>query len=406
MDYLLEKHTLRLRAKVFLSPSKSESNRALLIQALAEKHVGLRDLSDAQDTQTMLHLLKNDPKIWDVIDSGTAMRFLTAYLAIKGEDKIITGSDRMKERPIGPLVDALRSIGSSIRYLEKEGFPPLRVQAIREQLSHRVSIPAHLSSQYISALLMIAPRLSNGLQIRLSSEVFSKPYILMTLHMMKAFGITSEWIDQTIRVKHGTYSKSNYSIEGDWSGASYWYSMLSLSSDRESSLILPNLRPCSWQGDRRIAEIMQNFGVKTQFLNGSAYLSKTETTARSSLKLDLRDCPDLAQTLMVVAAAKGIAVVFTGLESLKIKETDRVRAMQIELKKIDAQLKETNKEWLLLPSKCLPDRVDIHTYNDHRMAMAFAPLCQVMSVNIRQSNVVRKSYPSFWDEIKKAFISS
>lgn len=407
MHYLLNRHTDKLSGEVRVSPSKSESNRALLIKAFAPGKVTLKNLSDAQDTRTMNVLLQKNRRLWDVIDAGTTMRFLTAYLAIGDKERTITGSDRMKKRPIGPLVDALNEIGANIEYLEKKGYPPLKINPFAKQASNKISIPGNISSQYISALLMIAPVLPKGLQITLTSEVYSKPYIDMTIDMMEAFGAKVKWTGDTIHIKHSDYAKiskydcKEYVIEGDWSGASYWYSFVALSTDETSVLNIPRLRTYSSQGDKRIAEIMYDLGVMTEFENGRVRLSKKDTEIKP-MRIDMRDCPDLAQTVMVVAAVKQVMVEFTGLESLKIKETDRIAAMKTELNKIGADLIEEKGLWKLVPTLILPPSVEIDTYEDHRMALAFAPLCQRMDIVIKEPSVVRKSYPGFWDEVKKA----
>ncbi len=391
--------------EVRVSPSKSESNRALMIKALSGEKIVLKNLSDAQDTRTMNLLLQKNRRIWDVIDAGTTMRFLTAYLAIGQKECTITGSDRMKERPIGLLVDSLKEIGADIEYLEKKGYPPLKIKKFAGQKTNKISIPGNISSQFISALLMIGPVLPKGLNIELTSEVFSKPYIEMTRDLMKAFGVETKWNKDAISIKKGDYLSGDYAlrdytIEGDWSSASYWYSFIALSQDEKSSISIPRLRTYSSQGDRRIAKIMFQFGVVTEFENNKIRLSKMDFDVKP-IALDLRDCPDLAQTIMVVAAAKQVLVDFTGLESLKIKETDRIAAMKNELNKIGADLVEKDNSWQLVPTLILPDSVEIDTYEDHRMAMAFAPLCQLMDVIIKEPSVVRKSYPGYWEEIKK-----
>ena len=391
--------------EVRVSPSKSESNRALMIKALSGEKIVLKNLSDAQDTRTMNLLLQKNRRVWDVIDAGTTMRFLTAYLAVGKKECTITGSERMKERPIGLLVDALKEIGADIEYMEKKGYPPLKIKPFTGQKVNKISIPGNISSQFISALLMIAPVLPKGLQIELTSEVFSKPYIEMTRDLMRAFGVESKWAKNVISIKRGKYLSGDYAlrdytIEGDWSGASYWYSFIALSGDEKSSITIPRVRTYSSQGDSRIAEIMFHFGVVTEFENNKIRLSKKDFDVKP-MTLDLRDCPDLAQTIMVVAAAKQVLVDFTGLESLKIKETDRIVAMKNELNKIGADLVEKENTWQLVPSLILPNSVEIDTYEDHRMAMAFAPLCQLMDVIIKEPSVVRKSYPGFWEEIKK-----
>ena len=404
MDILINKHSASLQGEVTVSSSKSESNRALLIQALSDENIVLSNLSDAQDTQTMQRLLKENPEEWDVLDAGTTMRFLTAYLAVKGDDKIITGSARMKERPIGPLVDALRLVGSEINYLEEDGYPPHQVNRITKQLADQIQIPGNISSQYISALLMIAPTLPNGLVVELTTEIFSRPYIEMTLSLMSLLGASYDWAGRTISVSNAPYGSGEYTIESDWSGASYWYGFIALSADENSTISIPYLRENSFQGDRRMADIMEELGVATEFLEGKIKLSK-KGIDKSNLALDLRDCPDLAQTIMVIAGVKGVAITFTGLESLKIKETDRIHAMMTELRKIGIELSEDENTWALKPTHSLPDQVAIDTYLDHRMAMAFAPLSQQMTVLIRDAGVVKKSYPGYWDAVKSVGIS-
>lgn len=389
----------RLSATVQLAASKSESNRLLLIQALSEKELTLSNLSDARDTQTMLNLLAEKSSIWDVKDAGTTMRFLTAYLAVKGEGQTITGTDRMKQRPIGLLVEALRQLGATIDYLEKDGFPPLRISKIEKQLTKKISIPGNISSQYISALLMIAPCLPKGLEIELSSAVTSRPYIEMTLKLMASFHVNHSWAGDTIKIKPQSYSEGTYEVESDWSGASYWYSYVALNQEK-GHLFLPNLNEYSTQGDQQIMSIMKPMGVITQFVDGGVRIKKKEIEIRKQ-SIDFKDCPDLAQTVMVVAAVNGIQLNMTGLESLRIKETDRIKAMKNELAKLGAVLSDDGNAWILEPAKTLPESVEISTYEDHRMAMAFAPLCHHMDVTIEDPLVVNKSYPGFWDELQK-----
>ncbi len=399
MDYLIHKNAARLLGEIRVSPSKSESNRALIINALAGGKLSLKNLSDAQDTEILEYLLKHNPKEWDVIDAGTAMRFLTAYLSMHGDGKILTGSPRMQERPVRQLVTALKEIGADIKYLNKSGYPPLQISAITDQKADKVSVPGNISSQFISALLMIAPCLPKGLQVELTSEIYSKPYIHMTLDLMKAFGAEYKWVDQTILVESTGYEHQEYVIEGDWSGASYWYSFVALSPDESSMLTIPTLRTYSSQGDKRISEIMFDLGVVTDFINGKIRLTKKDIES-DHLQLDLRDCPDITQTILVVAAVKGVSIDFTGLESLKIKETNRISAMRKELKKIGATFTEDESGWHLKPGNKLPGKIEVNTYNDHRMAMAFAPLCTLMDVVMKEPGVVRKSYPGFWEEVK------
>lgn len=398
MKYLLKRYNSRLNNEISLESSKSESNRALIINALAcGERKDIHNISNARDTQTMLRLLSEQIEIYDVKDAGTTMRFLTAYLSLKKNKCIITGTDRMKQRPIGPLANSLRKLGVVIDYVEKEGYPPLKISQLTSQLTNEISLPGNISSQYISALLMIAPCLPNGLTIELTTEIYSKPYIQMTLDLMKAFGVSSEWIEKKIRVDSQAYKPTSYTIEGDWSGASYWYSLVALSDD--DSLKLLSVRNESKQGDREIASIMEKMGVQSHFEKDGVRITKTKNP-NDEIDLDFRNCPDLAQTVMVTAAALGVTLKMTGLESLRIKETDRISAMQTELEKIGATLIEEGAKWTLIPSKKIPESVEIETYEDHRMAMAFASLCHVMDVIIDDPFVVAKSYPSFWDELK------
>ena len=388
-----------ISVEIKLESSKSESNRSLIINALASgQSSNIENVSNARDTRTMVKLLTERGDFFDVKDAGTTMRFLTAFLALKGTNATITGTDRMKQRPIGPLVDSLRDIGAKISYKENEGYPPLIIDKMENQVISELNLPGNISSQYISALLMIAPCLPQGLIINLTTEIYSRPYIQMTLDLMSAFGVNSLWEGQRIEVKSQNYMSTSYVIEGDWSGASYWYTLIALSES--DSLKLLTVRDNSTQGDRQIAAIMEKLGVASSFDSEGVSLSKKQI-ADSNLKLDFKNCPDLAQTVMVAAAASGVRLEMTGLESLKIKETDRIAAMQNELKKIGASLEEESVTWILHPSKQLPDSLTVETYEDHRMAMAFAPLSQLMDVEIDDPGVVEKSYPAFWEEMKK-----
>jgi len=403
MNYQLDRYHQPLNGDITLSSSKSESNRALIMNALSGNQLQLKNLSDARDTQTMQRLLSKKQPVWDVIDAGTTMRFCTAYLAISGSGEIITGSDRMKERPIKPLVDALRRLGAKIDYLAQEGFPPLRISAQKNvPQAQKISIPGNISSQYISALLMIGPTLADGISIELTDEIFSRPYIEMTLALMQHFGINSTWKDQTIHIKPQPYKAQSYTIESDWSGASYWYSMVAL--NQESSISLRGLRSDSFQGDQNIVHIMSKMGVKTEFKSDRVQLTSIPVTEINQ-NIDFKNCPDLAQTVMVVAAIKEIKLTMTGLESLKIKETDRVMAMKKELLKIGCLLNEENGIWRL-KSGTVPEHLQtIETYEDHRMAMAFAPVCMIKATTIRNIEVVKKSYPGYWAHLKSVGIN-
>lgn len=381
------------RVDIPLPSSKSESNRVLIIDALTPDENTISNLSEARDTQTMISLLKNDPPIYDVLDAGTTMRFLTAYAAVMDKHKMLTGTPRMCERPIGILVDALRTIGVVVDYVEKEGFPPLQIKGFKKQASAIVTIRGDVSSQYISALLMIAPTLPAGLSLKLTGKIGSRTYIQMTLDLMEQFGVHYTWEEDTITVSHQPYRSTSYAVESDWSGASYWFSLLACADSGE--FFLRGLKENSLQGDSRIVEIMDLLGVQSQFEDDGVLLQKKQTKGLNHF--DFTHCPDLAQTVAVTCAITGQSSQFTGLESLRIKETDRILALQNELSKINAQLKEgENGVFTLIPSTGIPPEVFINTYDDHRMAMAFMPLATQCKVKFEDLEVVNKSYPSFW----------
>ena len=391
------KRTVVLKGEAALLPaSKSISNRALIINALAGGRSELHNLSDANDTQLMLRLVNATDKVIDVEDAGTTMRFLTAYFSITKQQKVLTGTARMKERPIAILVDALRKLGVEIEYLEKEGFPPHEIKKFSEQKTNNIRIRGDVSSQYISALMMVAPVLPGGLTLTLEGKVGSRPYIEMTASLMKHFGIATNVLADQIAIPHQRYKPEPFTVESDWSAASYWFAFAALAE--KADLVLPKLLSNSLQGDSAIAKIMDVLGVMSQFENGLLRLSKKE--CKKELHYDFTDCPDLAQTVSVVCAAKNIKGYFTGLESLRIKETDRIKALQNELSKIGADLREEDPEhWTLIPSRSLPAQASFLTYKDHRMAMAFAPLATLMDVEIERPDVVRKSYPNYWNDM-------
>ncbi|MES2798125.1 MAG: 3-phosphoshikimate 1-carboxyvinyltransferase [Bacteroidota bacterium] len=400
----LKSSNLPINTSINLVASKSESNRALIINALEGFRCELKNLSAARDTQTMKSLLNSSEYIADVLDAGTTMRFLASYFAVTGQSKLLTGTPRMCERPIGILVDSLRLLGANIEYSANEGYPPLILKGFQYSGVTELNIRGDVSSQFISSILMIAPTLPKGLKINLIGEVGSKPYIEMTIAQMKLFGADVEvnWKKNSIKIKKSAYTASSYSVESDWSGASYWYSVVALGNDIE--LKLNGLRENSLQGDSEIVEIMKHLGVESTFDKDGVILTKIETSPTFSW--DFSHCPDLAQTIAVICAAKGIEANFSGIESLKVKETDRVKALQNELKKIGADLVEvdTNKNYKIVPSQTLGQSkvpVEFQTYDDHRMAMAFAPLSMVQPIIINHPQVVAKSYPSFWEDFRK-----
>jgi len=372
------------------------------MQALSDGAVQVENISEAADTVTLDNILKADtPKLVDIGPAGTAMRFLTAFYSLQKTEVFLTGSERMKQRPVGILVDALRTLGADIQYADKEGFPPLKIKGPLQQKTNQVSIKGNISSQYISALLLIAPKLEQGLNLVIEGELTSKPYVQMTLAMMEQAGIRHTWKENVISIEKQAFNKSVINVEPDWSAASYWYAIAALSE--EARLFLPGLNGYSLQGDSMITEIMANFGISSQFKDGGVYLFKEAKKLERKI-FDFKECPDLAQTVIVCCAALGHDATFTGLETLKIKETDRVNALQTELAKIGVKLIEKNQTYKLDCSGLdLNKKIKIATYDDHRMAMAFAPLALVMpELEIEDHLVVEKSYPDFWKHLEIA----
>ncbi len=392
----LSQRTVVSGTAYLLPASKSLSNRALILAALARGASALSNLSNANDTQLMQRLITSSEKTINVEDAGTTMRFLTAYFAATNQSKILTGTARMKQRPIGILVDALRKIGAEINYLEKDGFPPHEIIRFSKQQQSVIEIQGDVSSQFISALMMIAPSLPDGLSLKLLGKVGSLPYIQMTKGLMQIFGVEVDLQDASIDINAQRYSPATLTIESDWSNASYWFAFTALAN--EATITLPRLFKDSLQGDQAIIAIMEKLGVNATWQGDDLVLSKKDT--EKNFSWDFTHCPDLAQTVAVVCAAKGIEAFFTGLESLRIKETDRIDALQKELRKIGGDLVETDHHWKLIPSSALPSNASFETYEDHRMAMAFAPLATLMDVEIHDPKVVRKSYPTYWDDIR------
>jgi 3-phosphoshikimate 1-carboxyvinyltransferase len=402
-QYYIKKQSGEFNEKIALASSKSESNRALIINALTDFKSNLDNLSSARDTQTMIRLLKSTDETADVLDAGTTMRFLTAYFTATNQQKIMTGTPRMCERPIGLLVDALRELGAEIEYINKEGYPPLKISGLKTQKTDKIKIRGDVSSQYISALLMIAPRLEKGLEIELTGEIGSIPYITMTIRQMEASGVevSADWENKKLSVKPQNYQPISYKIESDWSGASYWYSVVALAENENSKIELLGLKQNSLQGDSAIVEIMAQLGVKSTYTEDGVLLEKITPT--TSFSWDFANCPDLTQTVAVILAGLKIEGEFTGIESLKIKETDRVLALQNELKKLGAELIETdaNHKYKVTNFFETAEVPVIDTYDDHRMAMAFAPIAMQRDVIIEEPGVVAKSYPSYWDDLRK-----
>jgi len=390
---------------VQLTGSKSESNRALIIQALSKGLVQVDNLSEAADTVIMQAALRRaqdaDKSLVTTIDigpAGTAMRFLTSYLnTIKGEF-ILTGTERMQQRPIGILVDALHAIGAKIGYEKQQGYPPIRIQGRLTQQNERVSIKGNVSSQYISSLLLIAASLEKGLTLDIEGELTSRPYVTMTLNMLQEAGITHTWKDNSIQIAPQSYKPTTIYVEPDWSAASYWYAIVALSDN--GHIVLPGLKESSLQGDIAIKDIMQHFGVESTFKNDGLHLTKTAQVSSETL-FDFKECPDLAQTIVALTAALKRDISITGVETLKIKETDRLNALKVEIAKFGAELIADGEVYHIRTANIYtPENLDIDTYEDHRMAMAFAPLALVFpQLTIHEPMVVEKSYPDFWQHL-------
>jgi len=390
-----------------ITGSKSETNRLLLLQALYP-NITLENTSNSDDSEVMVEaLLKSKIKnqkslIIDVHHAGTAMRFLTAFFAIhEGKEVILTGSSRMKERPIKILVEALRQLGAEISYEENEGFPPIKI--IGKKLTQsKVSLPANVSSQYISALLLIAPKLENGLELTLEGEITSVPYIKMTLALLHEIGVETSFQNNIIKVNSTpeTRNSQHVTIESDWSSASYWYSIVAL-SDIGTQITLSSYKQDSLQGDSALVDIYKNFGVETVFnSNNSIRILKDSNLKLETLNFELNNCPDIAQTIAVTCFGLGIGCNLTGLHTLKIKETDRLEALKTELSKLGANISVTVDSLTIQQSNNLNSNIKIATYQDHRMAMAFAPLALKTSLIIQDAEVVSKSYPTFWEDLK------
>lgn len=401
MNILLQQSTINnLQSEIKITGSKSESNRLLLLQALYS-NIQIENLSNSDDTRVMSQALSSTSNIVDVHHAGTAMRFLTAYFAFqKGREVVLTGSDRMKERPIKILVDALRELGADISYLETEGFPPLKING-KNPTKNKVTLQANVSSQYISALLLIAPKLENGLELTLEGNITSVPYIKMTLRLLEELGIETSFKDQTIKVKQQSVINNQIAtVESDWSSASYFYSIIALSKVG-TKITLSSYKAHSLQGDAVLADIYLQFGVKTTFKTNRLVLQKVEMLNKLSLiELDLSNSPDIAQTITVTCFALGLECLLTGLHTLKIKETDRLLALKTEIEKLGGMVTITTNSLHLKVSNNLKSQVAIATYNDHRMAMAFAPLALKTSLIINDAEVVSKSYPGFWNDLK------
>lgn len=410
MDVIrLHKSDRNLHGTLALNGSKSISNRALIALALAGAKPAdwLSNLSTSKDTVTLNALLSQEGDTYDAGDAGTTFRFLAAYLAIKPGQQTLTGSARMQERPIGPLVDALRLLGADIQYLGNEGYPPLLIGAPNPDAAKnaKIGVAANVSSQFLSALLLIGPYLPDGLELIPEGPLVSRPYLEMTVQMMRYFGATVEWQGDAIQVQPGCYTPKRLAVEADWSGASYWYALAAFSDGLD--LRLEGLHANSWQGDAAIVAMMERFGITTTFEDNGIRLTKSGAAPKPFFEQDFLECPDIAQTLAVICGGLGVSALFSGLETLSIKETDRIAALKAELAKVDVTFvklpahmskRSPGKTFYNIQGKAAwTTPPQFATYGDHRMAMAFAAFAMLGDVAIENPKVVGKSYPEFWE---------
>jgi len=413
MNLHIEKSkVINQQSRIGITGSKSETNRLVLLKALYP-NLNIENTSNSDDSEVMqkaLAVTHHPSPITDVIDvhhAGTAMRFLTAFFAIQeGKEVVLTGSSRMKERPIKILVDALNQLGAEITYEEKEGFPPIKIIG-KKLTQNKVSLPANVSSQYISALLLIAPKLENGLELTLEGEITSVPYIKMTLALLNEIGVKTSFENNIIKVAYCPLPIIHHPIivESDWSSASYWYSIVAL-SEIGTRIKLSSYKENSLQGDSALVNIYQDFGVETIFNeDNSIVITKTQNHQLSIINYQLNNCPDIAQTIAVTCFGLGMGCHLTGLHTLKIKETDRLEALKTELTMLGAKVSVTNDSLTLENSISINENIVIATYQDHRMAMAFAPLALKVPIQINEAEVVSKSYPDFWEDLKKVGFS-
>lgn len=410
MNLLLKHSKFKIQNEtISITGSKSETNRLLLLQALYP-NLEITNISNSDDSKVMIEAFKKLSNEIDVHHAGTAMRFLTAFFAIQeGKEVVLTGSSRMKERPIKILVETLNQLGAEISYIENEGFPPIHIKG-KKLLKNKVSLPANVSSQYISALLLIAPKLDNGLELTLEGEITSMPYIKMTLALLNEIGVKTSFVNNRISVTPSAVEvPKTVTIESDWSSASYWFSIIAL-SEIGTKITLSSFKKNSLQGDSALVEIYKDFGVETVFnQKNSITIFKSQNLkldpseneqAKQTLNLELQNSPDIAQTIAVTCFGMGIGCHLTGLHTLKIKETDRLEALKNELSKLGAIITVTNDSLTLEPSEKINENISIKTYQDHRMALAFAPLALRVPIIIEDAEVVSKSYPTFWEDLK------
>lgn len=399
MNLLLQTTHSNLQAQIAITGSKSETNRLLLLKALFPA-ITLANTSNSDDSEVMEKALKGTEEIVDIHHAGTAMRFLTAFFAVnEGREVVLTGSQRMTERPIKVLVEALEQLGAQITYEKEVGYPPIRIKGQKITAS-KVNIPANVSSQYISALMLVAPKLENGIEINLVGEITSVPYIKMTLALLNDLGVQTSFEGNLIKVfPKAEVAPREMVVESDWSSASYFFSLVALADS--ASITINSYKENSLQGDSALVEIYKQMGVISQFKNNALTLTKDVNFKPETLNLDLNNTPDIAQTIVVTCLGLGIGCHLTGLHTLKIKETDRLEALRMELTKLGATISVTNDSLTLVASASINHNTTIATYNDHRMAMAFAPLALKVPIIIENAEVVSKSYPDFWEDMKK-----
>lgn len=397
-----------ITGEITLSGSKSISNRVLIIQALCKEQFQIENLSDSDDTKTLQKLLSSTDYQLDAHHAGTTFRFLTTYLAAREGINELTGSERMLERPIKALSEALISLGADISYLKNEGYPPLKIGSPARDLGSKIELPADISSQYISSLLLVAPTLKNGLEITLVGDIVSLPYVMMTLKIMEYFGVEHTWENQTIKVKPQVYRARDFYVEADWSAASYYYIIAAFSEHVD--LTLRGLSRDSLQGDSAIASIATHFGIETEFGDRTIRLSKNGNPPVDLFEYDFIECPDIAQSVSTMAAGLGVSVLFSGLQTLRIKETDRIAALQKELAKVQVFLSKlpskfsqnSGVEYYMQEGQATVESTPVFaTYKDHRMAMSFAPFSLIFQIFIEDYMVVSKSYPNFWSDLTK-----
>lgn len=399
MNLLLQATNNNLSAQIAVTGSKSETNRLLLLQALFPS-ITLSNTSNSDDSEVMQMALSGNEEVVDIHHAGTAMRFLTAYFAVKeGREVMLTGSSRMQERPVKILVEALRQLGADISFLKEEGYPPIKIKG-QKITNYKVTMAANVSSQYISALLLVAPKLENGIELTLEGEITSIPYIKMTLALLNDLDIKTSFEGNVIKVHpQQAVAPKLMTVESDWSSASYFFSLAALSD--KASISLSSYKQSSLQGDSALVSIYKEMGVESQFSDNTITLTKIKKFQYQDVTFDLNHTPDIAQTIVVTCLGLGIGCHLTGLHTLKIKETDRLEALRIELSKLGANISVTNDSLTLVATSEINSNIKIGTYNDHRMAMAFAPLALKVPIIIENADVVSKSYPDFWDDMEK-----